>query len=75
MQIIAERIKDHDYEPENDYWKDIWLKYFTENLNLVPKPNFDSTDQESQEDWMEDVLLKFCSQYHIYRNYLNLKIS
>jgi len=74
IRIIAERLKDYDYDENGSRWQDMWIKYFIRNLKVIKKPKSDDYNEDMIDDWINDVVLAFCRNYGIYRQFLNLNI-
>jgi hypothetical protein len=75
VRLIAERLKDHDYDSESGGWEDLWLKFFYTKLNIEEKPVYNEEDQGQMDDWIENLVSLFCRKNDVYQNFLGIKFN
>ncbi len=75
VRLIAERIKNHDYDPDSPRWEDLWLKFFYTKINIEEKPENDEYNDNLTDDWIENLVNTFCRKFDVFQNFLKVKFN
>ncbi len=75
VRLIAERLKNHDYDPDSNRWEDMWLKFFYTRINIDEKPVYDGYNQDMIDDWLESMVNTFCRKFEVFQNFLKINFN
>ncbi len=75
VRLIAERIKNHEFDTDSMGWEDLWLKFFYTKINIEEKPEFSEDNEGSLDDWIENLITVFCRKFDVYQNFLKIKFN
>jgi hypothetical protein len=75
VRLIAERVKDHEFDSDSNGWEDLWLKFFYSKVNIEEKPEYNAYNKEAVDDWIENLVNTFCRKFDVYQNFLKIKFN